>query len=393
MPDENQSRIDLNASAMPLQGLRVIEFGQFIAVPAAAQVLADLGAEVIKVESPNGDAARQSGWAKDAAGPMFSAYNRGKKSVVLDLRSETDREKAFKLALTADVVLQNARPGSMEKMGLGPDRLLSCAPRLVYGQVSGFGQVGPSSLRPGFDIAAQAESGMMSLNGEAGRDPVRVGFTVVDVLAGQTLTTGIMAAIIRRSLTGRGGLVEVSLVDVAVAAIANAWAEYRLTQVMPIRRGNGQPTMAPAADILNTKDGQVVISAYTEDHFSKLCQIINMPELIKDHRFSTNKERVKYREILMQKLENALKDMPSDALCDLLSSGGVVAGVVRTLSEVKPGLSGVSSDLFVEATFSGRDAIAIPGIPMNIDGVRRTSGHLPSLGEHTNEVLKLIDLI
>ena len=387
MPQKNTPSRDQDAPDLPLQGLRVIEFGQFIAVPAAAQVLADLGADVIKVESPAGDAARQSGWASDAAGPMFSAYNRGKRSVVLDLRSEQDRVKARQLAVGADVVLQNARPGSMEKLGLGPDRLLTLAPRLVYGQVSGFGQQGPSSIRPGFDIAAQAESGMMSLNGEAGRDPVRVGFTVVDVLAGQTLATGVMAALIRRGVTGQGGVVDISLIDVAVAAIANAWAEYRLTQVMPSRKGNGQPTMAPAADVLNTKDGQVVLSAYTEDHFSKLCQIIGKPELATDPRFSTNKERVNHRGLLMQTLETALRDMSSGALCDLLAKGGVVAGAVRTLSQVEPGRSGVSKDLFVEVSYSGRQPISIPGLPMNLDGVRRTPGHLPALGEHTDEVL------
>ena len=412
MPQKNTSSIDQDPADLPLHGLRVIEFGQFIAVPSAAQVLADLGADVIKVESPAGDAARQSGWASDAAGPMFSAYNRGKRSVVLDLRSEQDREKARQLAVGADVVLQNARPGSMEKVGLGPDRLLALAPRLIYGQVSGFGQQGPSSIRAGFDIAAQAESGMMSLNGEAGRDPVRVGFTVVDVLAGQTLATGVMASLIRRGVTGKGGLVDISLIDVAVAAIANAWAEYRLTQVMPLRKGNGQPTMAPAADVLNTKDGQVVLSAYTEDHFSKLCQIIGKPELaadprFEDHfsklcqiigkperaadpRFSTNKERVTHRELLMQTLEAALSDMSSEALCDLLAKGGVVAGAIRTLSQVEPGQSGISKDLFVEVSYSDRKPIFIPGMPMNLDGVRRKSGHLPELGEHTAEVLATI---
>jgi len=353
--------------------------------------MADLGADVIKVESPTGDAARQSGWAGDSAGPMFSAYNRGKRSVVLDLRSEHDRDHALQLALGAAVVLQNARPGAMDKVGLGAERLLALAPRLVYGQVSGFGQQGPSSIRPGFDIAAQAESGMMSLNGEAGRDPVRVGFTVVDVLAGQTLATGVMAALIRRSVTGQGSLVDISLIDVAVAAIANAWAEYRLTGVMPERKGNGQPTMAPAADVLNTQDGQVVLSAYTEEHFSKLCQVIGKPELANDPRFSSNRERVKHRALLMQTLETALRDMSSQALCDLLAAGGVVAGAVRTLSQVEPGQAGVSADLFVNVGYSGRQSIALPGLPINMAGVQRRSGHLPALGEHTEEVLAALD--
>jgi crotonobetainyl-CoA:carnitine CoA-transferase CaiB-like acyl-CoA transferase len=172
----------------PLKGLRVVEFGQFIAAPAAGQMLADLGADVIKIEPPTGDAARTVGWAQDAYGPMFTAYNRGKRSVVLDLRNEAARTQAVKLTTVADVVLQNARPGAMNKLGLGAAALMALAPRLVYGQVSGFGQEGTASIRAGFDIAAQAESGMMSLNGEMGGEPVRVGFTVVDVMAAQILT-------------------------------------------------------------------------------------------------------------------------------------------------------------------------------------------------------------
>lgn len=378
---------DPDTQHLPLHGIRVVEFGQFIAVPAAAQVLADLGAEVIKVESPAGDAARQSGWAADQAGPMFSAYNRGKRSVVLDLRSDHDRNMAQRLATTADVVLQNARPGVMHKLGLGPESLLKLSPRLVYGQVSGFGQNGPASVRPGFDIAAQAESGMMSLNGEAGRDPVRIGFTVVDVLAGQTLATGVLAALIRRAVCGQGGLVDISLIDVAVAALANAWAEYRLTHVMPLRKGNGQPTMAPAADVLNTQDGQVVLSAYTEEHFSKFCRTIGKPELAVDARFSTNLARVANRTELMRVLGEALAGMSSDALCKLLGKGGVVAGAIRNMSEVKAGQAGVSEDLFVEVASIGRLPISIPGLPINIDGFRRGPGRLPALGEHTQEVL------
>lgn len=374
-------------TTLPLSGLRVIEFGQFIAVPAAAQVLADLGADVIKIEAPAGDPARHSGWQTDSAGPMFTAYNRGKRSVVLDLRSELGRDHALKLALTADVVLQNARPGALDKQGLGAAHLLALSPRLVYGQVSGFGHSGPASTRPGLDIAAQAESGMMSLNGESGRDPVRVGFTVVDTLASQTLTNGVLAALLRRASTGKGGLVDVSLIDVAVAAIANAWADYRLTHEMPVRKGNGQPTMAPAADVLNTQDGQVVFSAYTQDHFAKLCQVIGRPELATDPRFLTNQARVMHRAELLQILGSLLKDMPSETFCELLNQGGVVAGVVRNMSQVQPGQAGVSSDLFVEVASGQRQPVLIPGLPMSLDGFTRVPGRLPDLGEHTAEVL------
>lgn len=380
----DRSRLEDDA---PLRGLRVVEFGQFIAVPAAAQALADLGADVVKVEPVGGDAARHVGWSRDAFGPMFTAYNRGKRSVVLDLRSETGRAQALRLALRADVVLQNARPGSMDRQGLGAGQLRDRSPRLVYGQVSGFGQAGPASQRAGFDIAAQAESGMMSLNGEAGRDPVRVGFTVVDVLAAQTLTSGVLAALVRRGVTGRGALVDISLIDVAVAALGNAWAEYRLGGEMPLRRGNGQPMAAPAAEVIATRDGSVVVSAYTEDHFPKLCAAIGCPDLATDPRFATNRQRVENRPALLQVLAQALHGMDSEQVCELLARAGVVAGAVRTMAQVHPGQAGVSADLFVEVAAPGRDAVSVPGLPLGLDGVRRGAGRLPALGEHTDEVL------
>jgi crotonobetainyl-CoA:carnitine CoA-transferase CaiB-like acyl-CoA transferase len=371
----------------PLQGLRVVEFGQYIAAPAAAQMLGDLGADVIKVESTAGDAARHVGWADDAYGPMFSAYNRGKRSVVLDLRSEVGRQQAQALACSADVVLQNARPGTMERQGLGAARLMEMAPRLVYGQVSGFGQRGPASVRPGFDIAAQAESGMMSLNGDADREPTRVGFTVVDALAAQVLSNGVLAALVRRGVTGRGGLVDVSLIDVAVSAMANAWTEYHLSGRMPLRRGNGQPNTAPAADVVRTADGMVVVSAYTQDHFPKLCAAIGVPELALDPRFRENSGRVANRSALMEVLCNSMAHMTSDQVCDLLASAGVVAGAIRTMADVKAGQAGVSADLFVEVAAPNRKAIRVPGLPMSLGGVERRPGRLPALGEHTQEVL------
>lgn len=375
----------------PLHGLRVIEFGQFIAAPASAQALADLGADVIKVEPPNGDAARTVGWTRDAYGPMFTAYNRSKRSVVLDLRTADGREKARKLACSADVVLQNSRPGVMEKLGLGSVDLTALSPRLVYGQVSGFGQVGPASARPGFDIAAQAESGMMSLNGERDSDPTRVGFTAVDAMAAHALTTGVLAALVRRSVTGRGALVDVSLIDVAVEALTNAWAEYRLTGVMPLRCGNGQPNSAPAADVIHTADGMVVVSAYTEEHFSRLCAAIGRPEMAVDERFRENKARVEHRAALRSELGKAMSGLSSNALCDLLAQAGVVAGSVRTMADVTPGNGGVSSDLFVSVCAAGREPICIPGIPLTINRAIRVGGRLPALGEHTEEVFAELD--
>jgi len=381
------SQENLEAAAPPLRGLRVVELGQYIAAPAAGQTLADLGADVIKVEPPGGDASRRVGWTGDDYGPMFSAYNRGKRSVVLDLRRPEQQASARRLALGADVVLANTRPGALEKLGLGADQLTAEAPRLIYGRVSAFGQTGPASIRAGFDIAAQAESGMMSLNGEADRDPVRVGFTVVDTLAAHTLTTGVLAALVRRGVTGRGALVDLSLIDVAVSALANAWTEYRQFGRMPLRRGNGQPTSAPAADLIHTRDGTIVLSAYMDEHFVRLCRTIGQPELAQDPRFATNHARVSHRAELMDTLAKALSHFDADALVDMLAEGGIVAGTIRDMSQVRAGHAGVSADLFVDVHAAGRAPISLPGLPVNLDGIRRQPARLPALGEHTEQVL------
>ncbi|MBB3181421.1 CaiB/BaiF CoA-transferase family protein [Variovorax sp. Sphag1AA] len=388
-----QTQDSFSSTSAPLAGLRVVEFGQFIAAPAAAQTLADLGADVIKVEPAAGDAARAVGWTRDAFGPMFTAYNRSKRSVVLDLRSEAGRAQARKLAGSADVLLQNMRPGSMEKLGLGAAQLVDAFPRLVYGQVSGFGQAGPASVRPGFDIAAQAESGMMSLNGPRDGDPTRVGFTAVDSMAAHALATGVLAALVRRGTTGRGGLVDVSLVDVAIEALGNAWAEYGLTGELPMRCGNGQPHTAPAADVIATADGMVVVSAYTQEHFPRLCAAIGREDMAIDPRFRENAGRVQNRAALRAELSAALRHLSSDAVSELLTRAGVVVGAIRTMAEVKPGRAGVSADLFVDIAAPGRDAVRIPGLPLTIDGGLRHGARLPAVGEHTREVLAELEAL
>ncbi len=269
----------------------------------------------------------------------------------------------------------------------GTLQLTAQTTRLVYGLVSGFGQSGPASVRPGFDIAAQAESGMMSLNGPREGEPTRVGFTAVDAMAAHALTTGVLAALLRRSLTGRGGLVDVSLIDVAVEALTNAWAEYRLTGVMPLRCGNGQPTAAPAANVIQTADGMVVVSAYTEDHFPRLCAALGRSDMAVDPRFRENQSRVQNRAALRAELGLSMGHLSSEAVCALLAQAGVVVGAVRTMAEVLPGQAGVSADLFVQVSAAGHSPVLIPGIPLKIDGAARPGGRLPAIGEHTAEVL------
>ncbi|MGC4946772.1 CaiB/BaiF CoA transferase family protein [Streptomyces sp. DT224] len=366
----------------PLSGLRVIDFGQYIAAPGAGQNLADLGADVIKVEPPAGDQARRIGRFGEA---MVRANNRGKRSLAVDLRAPAGREIVADLVATADVVLHNFRHGVSERLGLDARALLDRHPRLVYGFVTGFGTRGPSAYRVGLDIAAQAEFAVMDLTGAADGDPQRVGFTVADVLAAQALTSGVLAALVRRGVTGRGGVVETSLMEAVVHAQAATWAEYELTGSPPRRRGNGQALAAPAADLVRTRDGgAIVVSAYTPEKFAALCRVIGRPGLADDSRFASNADRVAHREDLLAVLRSALGRLDRAEALERLRAAGIVCGAVRRFDEVVEDPDVLASGLVARCG----DAGTAPTTPFSLDG--RRPAHTPAapeVGEHSHAVL------
>lgn len=379
--------MDDSTASAPLEGVRVFEFGQFIAVPAAGQALRDLGAHVIKVEPASGDSARHVAWSKDDFGPMFVAFNRGKQSVVIDLSTPQGCEAALRLALEADIVLQNARPGSLQRAGLSAQALRARNPRLIVACVTGYGSDSSFSSRPGFDIAAQAESGMMSINGDPSGPPMRVGYTLVDFMAAQALTTAVLAALVRRGTKGAGASIEVSLVDVAISSMAYSWAEYGLTGKVPARSGNGQPTAAPAADVIPTADGAVVLSAYLDDHFARLARAIDRNDLAVDPRYATNAARVKHRAELLSQLAGAFGRFDTASLCELLNNAGVVAAAIRSFDQVRTLPNGASGDLFVDIQTPSSKPFAIPVRAFRMDGQSAPSTVLPAVGEHTAGIL------
>ena len=377
--------------ASPLAGLRVVEFGQYIAVPAAGQLLRDLGADVIKVEPASGDPARHAGWSRDDFGPMFAPYNRGKRSVVLDLTTAGGRTAAFKLAVGSDVVLQNARPGAMARAGIAPEQLRAAYPSLVVATVTGYGIGSAFAGRSGLDIAAQAESGLMSINGPADGSPTRVGFAVVDVMTSQMVANAVLAALVRRGISGAGATIDISLLDVATASMAYPWAEYALLGRMPIRTGNGQPNAAPAADVVATADGAVVISAYVDTHFSRLADAVGMGHLATDPRFLTNADRVANRAPLLAALGEAFAGFTTEHLCEHLGRAGVVVAAVRNFDQVRTGSNGVSPGLFLQVSSPIRGAFELPGLPFRIDGQPTAPTALPGIGAHTQQVLAELD--
>lgn len=376
-------------SSRPLEGIRVVEFGQFIAAPGAAMTLADLGADVIKVEALRGDSARRPDGSGEA--PMFLAYNRHKRSIALDLRSASGAEAARRLALSADVVLHNTRVGVMESVGLDAASLRRDKPSLIHASITGFGSKGPSRTRPGLDIAAQAESGIMSITGEPGGNPLKVGFTVVDAATALATSNAILAALFRRAMQGAGDTIEVSLLAVGVQLQAQIWAEYACSGTLPARIGNCQPMGAPAADVIAVADGHIVLSASLEAHWIRLCKAIGQAELVQDPRFLNNALRVRHRRELLEILQAALCHLNGDAARALLERHEVVVGVVRNYQQVLDSQDVQATGIFAPVMGGGGQQIQVPGLPFTMASVAAEAGasipEVPRLGQHTAQVL------
>ena len=372
---------------LPLAGIRIAEFGQFIAVPGAAMLLADLGADVIKVEALRGDSARRFDGTSQQS-PMFIAYNRGKRAIALDLRRPAGAEAARRLALSCDVVLHNARPGSMESLGLDAATLRAAKPSLIHASVTGFGTRGPSRARPGLDIAAQAESGMMSVTGELGGTPLKAGFAVVDAATTLAISNAILAALFRRLRTGEGETIETSLLTVGVQLQAQLWAEYQCTGALPVRSGNRQPKAAPAADLIAVSDGHIVVSAYLDEHWARLCEAIGQPQLAHDPRFCSNVLRVQNRSAMLAILQDALRAYCGDDARALLERHQVVVGVVRDYRQVERSEDVLAAGMLQTVGDGIGGQLTLPGLPFTMASLAPASEPVvPRLGQHTAEVL------
>lgn len=368
----------------PLTGVRVIEFGQYIAVPAASQTLLDLGAEVVKIESPRGDASRHIGQHGEG---IVRAYNRGKESISLDLRNPDDWRLAHELVMDADVVVQNLRYGALAALGLGPEQVRAEKPELVYVSVSGFPPGSPSQDRAGLDIAAQAESGIMSLTGERDREPQRVGFPLVDAATGHTVVQAVTTGLFQRERTGAGMTAHISLLQVALHMQSAMWGEWSVTGTMPLRKGNGQDAMAPAADLVATSDGMVMLSAYVQDHFRKLCDTLGHPEWIDDERFAVNDARRANRVALLELLHGVMGEWTTADCINRLGDVGIVIAEVRDYEAVRRARDVVDGGLLVDGVDESGARFRIPGLPFSVEGHEPPSGgRVPSVGEHSGRI-------
>ncbi|WP_439587865.1 CaiB/BaiF CoA transferase family protein [Hydrogenophaga sp.] len=374
------------SAATPLAGVKVIDLGQYIAGPGAAMALAELGATVIKVEPLAGDQARHVGRYGES---MVRAYNRGKRSIALDLKSEAGRDIAWRLIAGCDVVIQNLRPGAVEKLGLGPVDVRARHPRVIYLSISGFGGAGPSSERPGYDIAAQAESGLMAVTGEADRPPQKVGVPIVDAAAADLGAQAILAALYGRERSGQGETLEVSLLETALHLQAATWCEYLGGGPEPTRIGHGQPHNAPAAEVVTTLDGHIVLSAYAEDHWKRFCLAIGREELAADPRFASNEQRVVHRAELREVLDQCLSGFTSEACVALLSQHQIVVGAVRRYRDVLTSADVIASGILVDAASVDGSPYRALGLPYRIgDGPRPAPAAAPACGADGAELLE-----
>lgn len=368
----------------PLAGIRVADFGQFVAGPAVGQHLADLGATVVKVEPLEGESSRNGGLYGEA---MVRTNNRDKLGLAVDLRRREGVEVAERLVEKSDVVIQNMRPATMERLGLGPERVRSLNPRVVYLSITAFGKDAPPT-RPGFDIAAQAESGIMSVTGEAGGEPQRVGFTVVDTATSYVAANAVLAALFRRERTDEGAVIDTSLLAVAVHLQGPNWVGWFTSGVEPTRKGNGQPTAAPAAELVSVRDGYIVLSAYTPEHWRRLCTAIDRPDMIDDDRFASNDARLAHRAEMRSELSGALASLTQREAIEMLSSSGIVAGAVRSYSQVLESDDVQRLALFPTAEMNGMGTYRYAAPPFSISGMaQRTSKAAPAVGQDTRAVL------
>ncbi|MCC5955466.1 MAG: CoA transferase [Natronohydrobacter sp.] len=323
----------------PLEGVRVIELARILAGPWAGQTLADLGAEVIKVESPEGDDTRRWGppfirredGSQDAA--YFHSTNRGKASVTADFRTPEGREKVRALVADADVLIENFKLGGLAKYGLDFESLAALNPRLVYCSITGFGQTGPYAHRAGYDYIIQGMSGLMSVTGPSDGSPHKVGVAVTDIVTGIYASTAILAALHERARTGLGQHIDMALMDSAVALMANQAMNYLATGDAPKRLGNFHPNLAPYQTV-PCADGHIIIATGNDGQYQRLCGLLGLQELVEHPDFATNAARVRNRDALSDRICTSTQSWDSVALLDACEAAGVPAGPIQNMDAV-----------------------------------------------------------
>ncbi|KJZ23409.1 CaiB/BaiF CoA transferase family protein [Tritonibacter mobilis] len=374
----------------PLHGIRVVDLTRVLSGPFCSMLLGDMGAEVIKIESPSGDPVRGQGHHKNGFSWYFAGFNRNKKSVVLDLYSDEGRADLARLIMTADVLVENFRPGVLAKMGFSQERLDELNPRLVVASVNGFGSKGPYTDRPAFDFIAQAMSGFMSVNGPEGEAPLRAAQPVTDLVAGLYTAFGVVSALHGRNRDGRGQAVETSMVNGVLSMMAYLASEHFVTGENPQRTGNDHPLVAPYG-LYDTADGQIAIAPSNDQVLQRLLTEIGLAELLEDPRFDSNAKRFERRDELHGILDAALASDTQENWIIRLNRAGVPTGKIQTLKDVFEDPQIKAQEMSIDVPHGDRGDVRMLGFPVKLS---RTPCEVrlpaPELGEHTEEVLSAL---
>ena len=382
--------LSVDDASLPLAGVRVLELARILAGPWAGQLLADLGADVIKVERPEeGDDTRQwgppflrSATGEDLGAAYFHSCNRGKRSIAIDISTPQGQAQVRTLALGADVVIENFKVGGLAQYGLDAAALRALNPALIYCSITGFGQTGPYAHRAGYDFIIQGMGGMMSITGEPDGPPQKGGVAYADILTGVYSTVGILAALRQRERTGEGAHVDMALLDTQVAVLGNQALNWMASGKVPHRMGNGHANLVPYQSFA-CADGDVIIAVGNDRQFARLCAVLDRGALASDPRFATNPGRVVHRETLIPLIAEATASWRSSALFAALEADGIPAGPVNRIDQVFADPQVV--DRKMQIRVSGRDG-ELPGLasPIVLNGIRMSTGHAaPALGENT----------
>jgi crotonobetainyl-CoA:carnitine CoA-transferase CaiB-like acyl-CoA transferase len=373
--------------AAPLEGIRVIELARILAGPWAGQTLAELGADVIKVEAPEGDDTRrwgppfiEAGGEKTAA--YFHATNRGKRSITCDFRTPEGQDVVRRLIADADVVIENFKVGGLEKYGLDYASLAKVNPRLIYCSITGFGQDGPYAHRAGYDFIIQGMSGLMSVTGPADGQPQKVGVAVTDVFTGVYAATAILAALVQRGRTGEGQQIDMALLDVATSVMANQAMNYLASGKAPGLMGNAHPNLAPYA-VFDCADGWLILATGNDGQYQRLCKVLGVEDMATDPTYLTNADRVQNRAAMTGRLTAATKRWAKADLLAACETAGVPAGPINDMAEVFADPQVIARRLQIAPE-------GLPGVrsPMRFSGAELSLERpAPRLGQHQDEVL------
>ncbi len=373
----------------PLEGLKILDLSRVLAGPYATMLLGDLGAEVIKVEFPGrGDDSRAFGPYLNGESGYFMSINRNKKSITLNLKSDEGKEVLKKLIAKVDVILENFRPGTMEKLGFSYEECKKINPTIIYAASSGYGHTGPYSKRPAYDGVVQAMGGIMSITGSLGGEPTRVGPSIGDIGAGLFTAIGVLAALEYRNKTGKGQKVDVAMLDCQVAMLENAIARYTYTGRVPAPAGNKHSSIVPF-EPFDTKTNKIMVAAGNDNLWRTFCGLVGLDDLATDERFSTNPKRNENYDELRPLVAEAMMKKGADEWQELFVQNGVPSGPINTIDRVVENEQVKARDMIVEVDHPVAGRTKMPGVAIKLsESPGEVSIPAPTLGQHTEEILK-----